>query len=45
MTPPAPPLTPHDSRNSNPTATGAGLTALDSGAAVAHIPSRRKAHP
>ena len=45
MTADATPLTPDDSRNSNPTATGAGLAALDSGAAVAHIPSRKKAHP
>jgi len=32
MTPNAAPLTPHDSRNSNPTATGAGLTTLAPGA-------------
>ncbi len=34
MTANAAPLTPHDSRNSNPTATGAGLTTLDPGPCV-----------
>jgi len=45
MTAHATPLTSHDFRNSNPTATGAGLTTADPGGAVADIPSRRKAHP
>ena len=45
MTVNAAPLVPHDSRNPSLTATGAGLTMLDSGAAVTDIPSRRKAHP
>jgi hypothetical protein len=45
MTANAIPLTPHDSRDPNSTASGAGLTPLDPGACAAGIPSCRKAHP
>jgi hypothetical protein len=37
MTAKATPLTPHDPRNSNPTATGAGLTTLDPGAGCTQV--------